>query len=67
MAGYVFVSQHPFFAVTADDGSFELTNVPAGSYKVEAWHEKLGTKQIDVTVVPGGTAEIQLSYDGTEK
>ena len=34
---------HPYFAVTHDGGKFELKNLPAGTYTVEAWHEKLGT------------------------
>ena len=50
MTGYVAVSSHPFVAVTGDDGGFKLTGVPAGSYTVEAWHERLGTKTAEVTV-----------------
>ncbi|HEX2573723.1 MAG TPA: carboxypeptidase regulatory-like domain-containing protein [Polyangia bacterium] len=67
MAGYVSVTNHPFFSITGDDGSFELKNVPAGTYKIEAWHEKFGTKMMDVTVAANGTAETKFSYDGTEK
>jgi plastocyanin len=67
MAGYVSVTNHPFFAVTGDDGAFEIKNVPAGTYKFEAWHEKFGTKTIDVTVAANGTADAKFSYDGTEK
>src|SRR5262245_23285443 len=50
MTAYVLVSSHPFFAVTAEDGSFKITGVPAGSYTVEAWHERYGTKTAQVTV-----------------
>jgi plastocyanin len=50
MTGYVAVSSHPFFAVTGDDGTFSIPNVPAGSYTVEAWHERFGTTTTDVTV-----------------
>jgi hypothetical protein len=41
MAGYNW--SHPYFAVTAADGSFEIKDVPAGKYVVEVWHG-LGTK-----------------------
>ena len=36
-----------------DGGSFEIANVPAGSYVVTAQREHLTTVQQDVTVVPG--------------
>jgi plastocyanin len=50
MTGYVAVTDHPFFAVTGDDGSFTIPNVPAGSYTIEAWHERFGTTTANVTV-----------------
>jgi len=50
MTGWVLVSSHPFFAVTGDDGSFKISGVPAGSYTVEAWHERYGTKTAELTV-----------------
>jgi hypothetical protein len=59
MTAYVLVSAHPFFAVTGDDGSFKITGVPAGSYTVEAWHERYGTKTAQVTV---GDKPAQASF-----
>jgi len=50
MTAFVLVSSHPFFAVTGEDGSFTITGVPAGSYTVEAWHERYGAKTAQVTV-----------------
>jgi plastocyanin len=50
MHAYVVVTDHPFVAVTGDDGSFTIANVPAGKYVVEAWHPTLGTKTAKVTV-----------------
>ncbi|HEY1303185.1 MAG TPA: hypothetical protein VGF24_06530 [Vicinamibacterales bacterium] len=41
---------HPFFAVSKADGSFEIKGLPAGTYTLEAWHEKLGTQTTKVTV-----------------
>jgi plastocyanin len=62
MTGWVVVTDNPFFAVSADDGSFTINNVPAGSYTVEAWHERFGTKQAQVTVAPGKPAELALEF-----
>jgi plastocyanin len=50
MTGYVGVSAHPFFAVTGEDGKFEIPKVPAGKYTVEAWHERFGTTSQEITV-----------------
>jgi len=50
MSSYAGVLDHPFFAVTANGGAFELKNLPAGTYTIEAWHEKLGTQTQSVTL-----------------
>jgi hypothetical protein len=50
MTAYVGVLDHPYFAVTHDGGTFELKGLPAGTYTVEAWHEKLGTQTQSVTL-----------------
>jgi hypothetical protein len=39
MNGEVIVASNPYYAVTDSNGNFELTNVPAGQYEIEAWHE----------------------------
>ena len=41
------------FSARVRDGKFEIKNVPAGSYEVEIWHERLGTKTANVTVGDG--------------
>jgi plastocyanin len=50
MDSYAGVVSHPYFAVTANGGTFEIKNLPAGTYTVEAWHEKLGTQTQTLTV-----------------
>jgi plastocyanin len=62
MTAYVLVSDNPHFAVTGDDGAFTIANVPPGKYTIEAWHEKYGTKTVDVTVAAGKTEEIKLEF-----
>lgn len=39
MNAEMLVVNHPYYAVTDADGNFKLTNVPAGEYEIEAWHE----------------------------
>lgn len=62
MRSYIGVSPHPYFAITGDDGSFTLKNVPPGTYTIEAVHEKYGRKEGKVTLAPNGTATIDFSY-----
>lgn len=45
----------PFFAVTGDDGIFTIKDLPAGTYTLELWHEKLGTQTQTITVADGET------------
>lgn len=52
MRAYIAVVSHPFFAVTGDDGSYELKGVPPGDYTVETVHEKYGRQERHVTVAP---------------
>lgn len=42
MQGYVLVQDHPYMAVSADDGSFEIKNIPAGKHEFQLWHEAVG-------------------------
>ena len=50
MSAYCGVLPHPFFAVTAADGTYTIKDLPAGTYTIEAWHEKFGTQTQQVTV-----------------
>jgi hypothetical protein len=61
MNSYAGVLDHPFFAVSGADGSFTIDGVPPGSYTVEVWHEKLGTKEMNVTVAEGATADANFT------
>jgi plastocyanin len=57
MNAYAGVLDHPYFAVTGEDGKFSIKNLPPGTYKLSAWHEKAGTKTVDVTVAAKETKE----------
>jgi plastocyanin len=50
MIGWVVVAAHPFYAVTGADGQFSFDNLPPGQYKLQVWHERLGTVPATVTV-----------------
>jgi len=60
MSAWLFVSEHPYYAVTADGGDFALTDVPPGAYQVAVWQEKLGTQIKRVTVTSGKKASLDF-------
>jgi plastocyanin len=62
MHAYIGVVQHPWFAVTADGGKFELRGVPPGTYTIETWHEKLGRQTQSVTVGSKEDKQVSFSY-----
>jgi plastocyanin len=62
MHSYIGVLDHPYFAVTANGGKFDLRTVPAGTYTVEAWHEKLGTETQNVTLGEKENKEITFTF-----
>jgi hypothetical protein len=62
MNAWVGVLDHPFFAVTGADGSFEITGLPPGTYTIEAWHEKLGTQTQSVTIAASETAMAAFTF-----
>jgi plastocyanin len=50
MRAWVVVAEHPFYAITNDQGEFMLDNVSPGEYTLQLWHESLGAVTQDVTV-----------------
>jgi plastocyanin len=60
MLAYVVVVDTPHFAVTDAKGAFLIRNVPPGSYRLVAWHEKKDRLERDVEVVAGPPLEIHL-------
>lgn len=77
MSSYVGVLTHPFFDVTksheddggdkAKRGTFEIKELPAGEYDIEAWHETFGTMTQKVAVKDGETKEIEFKFGGAKK
>jgi plastocyanin len=64
MSGWAGVMAHPFFAVTGANGAFSLKGLPPGTYTVEAWHEKYGTKSQQVKVDSGLAQTIAFTFTG---
>ena len=64
MSAWIGVQTHPFAAVSGDDGSFTLPNLPPGDYEIEAWHEKFGTSVQKVTVGAKESKKVEFTFKG---
>jgi plastocyanin len=63
MFAWVSVFDHPYFAVSAKDGTFKIANVPPGKYKIQAAHRKAGMVTQDVEVKEGEPAKMDFSLE----
>ncbi len=64
MRAYVGVLRHPFFAVSNEEGAFEITGLPPGEYVIEAWHEKHGTTEQKVVLGATETKSVEFTIQG---
>jgi plastocyanin len=62
MCAYVFAFSHPYFDVTSKKGTFELKNLPPGTYTIEAWQEKYGTQDQSVTLAAKDAKSISFTF-----
>lgn len=62
MKCYISVFKHPYFAVTTKSGTFDLKNLPPGTYTLEAWHEKYGTVDQTVTIGPKESKTVSFTF-----
>ena len=62
MNAYVGVLDHPYFAVTDKEGKFSLKTLPAGTYTIEAWHERLGAQEQMVTIGAKETKDVAFTF-----
>jgi len=67
MTAYIAVEPHQYFAVSGQDGSFVIADVPAGRHTVRIWHERYGELTQMVTVAAGQKATADFAYTGQEK
>ena len=61
----VLVLPNPYFATTDAAGHYAISNVPPGSYKLKAWHERLPADEREITVP--ATGEVKADFTLTIK
>jgi plastocyanin len=62
MGSWVLVNDGPFQSLTGADGRFTLSGLPAGTYEVEAWHERAGVSKQTVTLADGETKSVDFTF-----
>jgi len=62
MTAWIGVFDHPWFAVTGDDGSFSIQHVPPGTYTLVAWHEALPRQQQRIIVSDTSPADATFNF-----
>ena len=62
MHAYFGVLNHPYFAVSGDDGKFAIRNLPPGTYTITVWQEKLGTTEKQVTIGPAKSETVPFVF-----
>ncbi|HUL76807.1 MAG TPA: methylamine utilization protein [Vicinamibacteria bacterium] len=66
MSAYVLVRDNPFWARPAASGSFEIADVPPGTWVLKAWHERSGETSQTVSVPESGAVELALTLDASK-
>jgi len=67
MRSYVWVFDHPYFAVSKEDGSFSLPSLPPGTYTIGAWQEMCVAQEQEVTVEAGGKIDLAFKFELEKK
>lgn len=62
MNGWLFVAGTPYFAVTDGNGSFQISDLPAGEHVVEIWHEQLGKQSKKVKIGANESASVNFEF-----
>ncbi len=60
MLGWVYVVDNPYYMQTGADGSFTISDVPAGDYELSIWQEMLGVTKVPVSVKAGETTTMEV-------
>jgi hypothetical protein len=63
MFAWVSIFDHPYFAISAKDGTFKISNVPAGKYTLKAAHRKAGVATQEIEVKEGEPTKVDLTLE----
>jgi hypothetical protein len=62
MHSWLFVARNPYCAQVDEGGAFRISDLPAGQYRLRAWHPRLGFREAIVTVGAGQDADVVFDF-----
>lgn len=62
IGGYIFVFDHPYAAVTDDQGAFSMDRLPPGTYTLHVWHEGFNQQERLITVAAGEVKDADIEF-----
>lgn len=62
MSANLAIMEHPYFAVTNNQGAFKISGLPAGTYTIEIWHEVFGTQTKEITGSGINLSDLNFNY-----
>ena len=66
MVGSIHVFEHPYFSVTDEAGSFEISKVPSGTYQLRVWHERFGVREKTIKILSEAPLIVDFSLEAEE-
>jgi hypothetical protein len=62
MSANLAIVDHPFFAITNEQGEFVIKKLPVGKYTIEVWHEVFGVQTKEIEVTENGKIDLSFNY-----
>jgi hypothetical protein len=63
MQNWGYAIDNPYYAVTGLNGSFTIGDLPAGTYRIKAWHPIVGTQEREITVKPNEAFTLDFLFE----
>ena len=64
MKSYMIVLPHPYHGVSGMNGQYTISGLPPGNYTIEAWHEKYGKQEQNITVGAKEQKQVNFTFKG---
>jgi len=65
MEAWFYPVENRYYAIVGEDGRFRIGGVPAGKYKIVAWHPVLGIRGKEIAVSESGTVTVNFEFGET--